>query len=111
LDELDRPLVEIEESVNRFTGLDALCERIKEKGICDALGVQCNSSCRIYIQKEELLKALEGFIKARSAAAVDQTVAIIAEDQPKAKEKSCPSCGQKPAREEAKYCDYCGEEL
>lgn len=111
MDELDRPLVEIEESVNRFTGLDALCERIKEKGICDALGVQCNSSCRIYIQKDELLKVLERFIKAESAVVIDQTARAIAEDQPETKEKSCPSCGQTPARKEAKYCDYCGEEL
>jgi len=110
LNETNR-LAEIDNNVECFTRLDTLCEKIKERGICDALGVQCNSSCKIYVQKEELLKTLEEVIKIRPSAVLDKTATIAEVDIPEAKEKSCPSCGQKPAREEAKYCDYCGEEL
>jgi len=114
LNESDKPLSEIGDAVHSFTELDELCERIKEKGICDALGVQCNSSCSIYAQKEERLRILEGFIKVQPSVAVGQVAPKPIPDQPKTVEKSercCPSCGQKPAREEAKYCDYCGEEF
>jgi len=110
LNETNR-LAEIDNNVERFTRLDTLCEKIKERGICDALGVQCNSSCKIYVQKEELLKVLEEVIKVQPSAVPDKTVTIAEADTPEANERSCPSCGQKPAREIAKYCDYCGEEL
>jgi len=48
----------LEEAVGRFFELDTACERVKEKGICDVVGVKCDSSCKIYVRKEKWLNTL-----------------------------------------------------
>ena len=126
----------LNESVEAFAALDGACDKVRSKGICDAVGVKCDLSCKIFVKKDKLLKLIEESVKAEPATVAtvgpeapaptaptkDQTAEIeeipvkqYSEDLcvplEKPKEKHCPSCGMKPARAESKYCDYCGEEL
>jgi len=106
----------LEEAVGRFFELDTACERVKEKGICDVVGVKCDSSCKIYVRKEKWLNTLIEFIKADQGlpSAITQPVSepsVVPAEPERPKERLCPSCGMKAARPESKYCDYCGEEL
>ena len=107
------------EAVESFASLDGACEKVREKQICDAVGVKCDLSCKVYVKKERLLKFIEECIKAVPSA--PPTVAVETKPESEApcaepvlelpKEKLCPSCGRRTAREDSKYCDFCGEEL
>jgi hypothetical protein len=99
------------EDVEAFHGWDAACDKIKEKGICDAVGVKCDLSCKIYVKKDKLLKLIEESIKAIPATPIPVESNLVCVEPEKPKEKRCPSCGMKPARPDSKYCDYCGEEF
>jgi hypothetical protein len=100
------------DAVEAFASLDSACSKVREKQICDAVGVKCDLSCKIYVKKDKLLKLIEECIKAQPLKPVleSPTVSVVVEPE-RPKEKRCPSCGMKPARPEAKYCDYCGEEF
>lgn len=112
--------------VQSFAALDGACDKIREKGICDAVGVKCDVSCKIYVKKDKLLKFFEECLKAPTAADLPSPFALqpgdhtaiplperVPECEPheKPKERLCPSCNRNPARPDSKYCDYCGEEL
>ena len=126
----------LNESVEAFDALDSACDKVRSKGICDAVGVKCDLSCKIFVKKDRVLKLIEESVKAGPETVVtagpeapaptapikDQTAQVeeipvkqYSEDLcvplEKPKEGLCPSCGTKPARVESKYCDYCGEEL
>jgi len=106
----------LEEAVGRFFELDNACEKVKEKGICDVVGVKCDASCKIYVRKEKWLNTLIEFIKADHGlpSTITQPISepsVISAEPEKPRERLCPSCGMKAARPESKYCDYCGEEL
>ena len=107
--------------------------KVHSKGICDAVGVKCDLSCKIYVKKDRLPKFIEECIKAAppTVVPIEESTPVPTEDKitetqelpvkqysedlcvapEKPQEKLCPSCGMKPARAESKYCDYCGEEL
>jgi hypothetical protein len=99
------------DSVEAFATLDGACDKVKEKKICDAVGVKCDSSCKIYVKKDRLLKFLEECLKATPATVIPLESSMIHVEPEKPKEKRCPSCGIKAARPDSKYCDYCGEEF
>jgi len=104
----------LEEAVGRFFELDAACEKVKEKEICDVVGVKCDASCKIYVRKEKWLNVLIGLIKAETFHE-PMPVALperVPEPEPEtSKEKTCPSCGAKAPLPESKYCHVCGEEF
>ena len=109
------------EAVETFAALDRACDKVKGTQICDAVGVKCDLSCKVYVKKDRLLKFIEECIKATPAAPLPEssTLAVLVEtpkpiclpEPEKPKEKLCPSCGMKVPRPESKYCDYCGEEI
>ena len=99
------------DAVEAFASLDSACSKVREKQICDAVGVKCDLSCKIYVKKDKLLKLIEECIKAVPASVVPVESCNLQVELEKPKEKRCPSCGMKPARPEAKYCDYCGDEF
>ena len=110
----------LEEAVGKFFEFDSACDKVKEKGICDVVGVKCDASCKIYLRKEKWLNVLIDLIKADvcasepvSAPALEPEVPLPAPkpEPEEPKERCCPSCGIKAARPESKYCDYCGEEF
>jgi hypothetical protein len=83
----------------------------------------------VYVKKERLLKFVEKCIKATPPAlaldakpesediphvepALIREPVKIQEPAPELpKERLCPSCSRKAARQDSKYCDFCGEEL
>jgi len=99
------------DAVEAFASLDSACSKVREKQICDAVGVKCDSSCKIYVKKDRLLKVLEACIKAAPATVIPLESVMIHVEPEKPKEKRCPSCGVKAARPDSKYCDYCGDEF
>jgi hypothetical protein len=107
----------LEEAIEKFLAFDAACDKVKEKGICDVVGVKCDASCKIYVRKEKWLNALIDLIRSVPSAAVVESHAVepleseAPKEPEKPKERTCPSCGMKAPRFESKYCDYCGEEL
>ena len=52
------------EAVETCASLDAACEKVREKQICDSACVKCDLSCRVYVKKDRLLKFVEERIKA-----------------------------------------------
>jgi len=105
--------------VGAFFALDEACDKVKEKQICDAVGVKCDLSCKLYVKKNKLLELIEESIRAEHTAPVREPSPIIPVEpveearplQPepeKTKERLCPSCGQKAARPGSKYCVFCG---
>jgi len=122
----------LSEAVEAFFALDEVCDKVKEKQICDAVGVKCDTSCKIYTKKEKLLRFMEECIKAIHTAPVlepegpmeepsswrpepemtpERTPQLQPAEPEKPRERLCPSCGQKAARPESKYCDFCGGEF
>jgi hypothetical protein len=97
--------------VESFATLDMACDKARQKGICDAVGVKCDASCKIYVKKEKLLKFFEECLKAAPATPVAQESRMIQVEPEKPKKRVCPCCGKNPARPDSKYCDYCGGEL
>jgi len=106
-------------TVESFAALDDACDKVREREICNAVGVKCDLSCKVYVKKEKLLKFIKECIKTIPSA--PPTVAAEAKPKSEApcdepvlelpKEKLCPSCGRRTAREDSKYCDFCGEDL
>ena len=118
------------EAVETFASLDGACDKVREKQICDAVGVKCDLSCKVYVKKDRLLKFIEKCIKATSAAPIPEaptTTVVVEMPKPEqeepvcppepvlvtetSRERLCPSCARKAARDDSKYCDFCGEEL
>jgi len=56
------------EAVETFAGLDGAFDKVRERQICDAVGVKCDLSCKVYVKKERLLKFIEECIKAAPPA-------------------------------------------
>jgi len=108
---------EITELVETFAALDRACDKIQQmkrpsgETMCDAAGVKCDASCRVYIKKDRLLNFFQDRVKEASATAIPLESAMIHVEPEKPKENRCPSCGIKAARTGSKYCDYCGEEF
>lgn len=106
------------ETVESFAALDGACDKAREREIGDAVGFKCDLSCKVYVKKK-LLKFIKKCIKTIPSApptvAVEtrpESEAPCAEPVPELpKEKLCPSCGRRTAREDSKYCDFCGEKL
>jgi len=44
------------EAVETFAALDRACDKVKGTQICDAVGVKCDLSCKVYVKKDRLLK-------------------------------------------------------
>jgi len=102
----------LEEAVGKFFEFDSACDKVKEKGICDVVGVKCDASCKIYLRKEKWLNVLISLIKAETFH--EPLPVTPPEPQPtpeEPKEKLCPSCGAKARLPESKYCHICGEEI
>lgn len=102
------------DAIQAFAALDAACEKVKERGICDAIGVKCDIGCQLYVKKDAYLKFLESAIRSMPSAPAEVVSSEVAEERPRVEEKPielrCPSCGS-ALRDAAKFCDLCGEEI
>ena len=117
------------EAVETCASLDAACEKVREKQICDSACVKCDLSCRVYVKKDRLLKLFEECINATPPVPLIETdpesedtphvesaltpePVQIQESAPELpKERLYSSCSRKAACEDSKYCDFWGEDV